>query len=613
MCGILAHFKTSPLTQTDYDNALKSLSSIDHRGPDGEGLCVINTATGAHKFIRTDKSLGIGEELSSINLEEFNLIFGHKRLSIFDLSAAGSQPMLCKRTSNILLFNGEIYNWFEIREELKQKGYSFQTQSDSEVILAAYDYWGADCLTHFNGMWAIVIYDKAKQSIFASRDRYAVKPLFYSQTNEQIIFSSEIKQYLFYKKSVGGYNKHLINYFLEEGLINFNSETFFNNVFRFPNASCSYISSTNFNLQFKKYYTLKAEPTKLSYTEAIEKFTYLLNDAVKIRLRADVPVGVAVSGGLDSSAIFALAYEQLKQSNKQHLLNTFSVISPNEEGDESQHINALLDGYNCLKHTVSPLSEFSVEDLKTHLYYHDFPTITSSFYADFCLSRLTAQHGVKVLLNGQGADEVFAGYHHHFYKYAATLLKQLKFNQYKEEVNAFSYLKSFNPEKAKSAINSELKLWLKQKIGFQVKDEYGVKKAWLNAKNLNEQMRIDLLETMIPNYLASNDRNTMTFGIESRHPFMDYRLIEFGFSLPDSFKIKNGFQKIIIRDAMKGLPESIRWRKDKMGFTSPEGKILNLLNKSEAINRSALEDIGLKFKNDFRYYSLAIWLETYKL
>ncbi len=613
MCGILAYFKTSPLTQTDFENARKALTSIDHRGPDGEGLCVINTNTGEHKFIRTDKSLGIGEELSSINLANYNLIFGHKRLSIFDLSTAGFQPMLCKRTGNILLFNGEIYNWFEIREELKQKGYSFQTQTDSEVILAAYDNWGEECLNHFNGMWAIIIYDKAKQTIFAARDRYAVKPLFYSQTNSAIIYASEMKQFLFYKASIGKYNIDLINYFLDEGLINFNAETFFTNVFRFPNAAYVVIGKRNFNLEFKKYYTLAVESTHLSYQEAVEKFTNLLNDAVKIRLRADVPLGVAVSGGLDSSAIFALAYEQLKQSNNQNLLNTFSVISPNEEGDESKHINALLANYECLKHNISPLSEFSVEDLKKHLYYHDFPTITSSFYADFCLSRLTAQHGVKVLLNGQGADEVFAGYHHHFYKYAATLLKQLKFTQYKEEVDAFSKVKSFDKERIKNAVNSELKLWLKQKVGFKLKDKYGLKNAWLNAKDLNAQMRIDLLEGMIPNYLASNDRNTMTFGVESRHPFMDYRLIEFGFSLPDNFKIKNGFQKVIIRDAMPGLPESIRWRKDKMGFTSPESKILDLLNKSEAIKRSVLNDIGLKFSNDFRHYSLAIWLETYRL
>ncbi|MFN8229530.1 MAG: asparagine synthase (glutamine-hydrolyzing) [Bacteroidia bacterium] len=614
MCGIFAHIKNTSLTQQNLIDALTALSSINHRGPDGDGLILINSNTNSFQFInsgRCPNSIN-AKNINDVNPAEFNIILGHKRLSIFDLSDNGFQPMICKQTGNIIVFNGEIYNWKQIREELKNINYPFTSETDTEVILAAYKTWGEKCVERFNGMWAFVIYDAIKRNCFISRDRFGVKPLFYAQQNSEIILASEVKQYLHFKNLIGEYNLNLMKFYLEESIICFNNDTFFTNLFRFPVSSNCILSLKNLQLNFTKYYTLNTTKLNLSTNDAISEFRFLLNDAIKLRLAADVPVGVAISGGLDSSSILALAYEQLKIVNKSHLLNTFSVVARGEEGDESKHIDELLKHYNCKNNFVSILDEFSTNDLREHLFMHDYPAVTSSFYADYCLSKLIKSTNTTVVLNGQGADEVFAGYHHHFYKYAASLLSNLKYKLYKEELNSFVTVKGLNKEKVSKAIQSELKYWLKAKVGKSYKNFYDVKNRWLNSKNLSEQLYIDLFEYTIPNYLASNDRNTMAFSLESRHPFMDYRLIDFGFKLKDSLKIKNGFQKHIIREAMVELPDNIRWRKDKMGFTTPENKVLRTLQNENAVNKSILKDYGIDFKEDYKYYSLAIWFEKYK-
>lgn len=614
MCGILIHIKKEGFSKKDLNTALESLSIINHRGPDGDGLILINSNNGDFRYINSG-NVPSHIHCSNLNDQElggYNILMGHKRLSIFDLSANGFQPMICKKTGNIIVYNGEIYNWKDIRKELILKGYTFSSETDTEVILAAYDYWGEECFKRFNGMWALAIFDKVSGNIILSRDRFAVKPLFYSEINNEVLFVSEIKQFLVYRNHIRGYNTKLINYFLNEGLINFNEETFFSGIYRFPSSEISLLLTRELKLSFKKYYTLNTDQIKLSEEDAIQKFRYLLNDAVELRLAADVPVGVAVSGGLDSSSIFAIAYNQLKGQGKERFLNTFSVIAKKEEGDESQYIEALLKDYNCKKNFVSIIDDFSIDDLKQHLYMHDFPTVSASFYADYCLSRLIKRCNTTVVLNGQGADEVFAGYHHHFYKYVVSLFKQFKFKLYKEQVNAFNEIKGFDESKVKSAVRSELIIHLKSLFGKHITDDYGCARRWIESKSLNEQMKIDFLEATIPNYLASNDRNTMTFSLESRHPFMDYRLVEFGFSLPDHLKIDKGFQKVLIRKAMHELPDSIRWRKDKMGFTTPEKKLMKKISEENLINKSLVENIGIKFKEDFKYYSLAIWLEKYK-
>ncbi len=614
MCGIFAHIKNSSLTHQNLVDALTALNSINHRGPDGDGLILINSTTNAIQFVNSSKcpSFINAKNINDVTVSDYNIILGHKRLSIFDLSDNGFQPMICKQTGNIIVFNGEIYNWKQIKEDLIKTNYHFTSETDTEVILAAYKTWGEKCVERFNGMWAFVIYDKIKKSCFISRDRFGVKPLFYAQNNSEILLASEVKQYLHIKNILGEYNINIMKFYLEESIICFNNDTFFTNLFRFPVSSYCIISNSNKQLNFTKYYSLSTAKQNLSNDDAIAEFRFLLNDAVKLRLAADVPVGIAISGGLDSSSILAFAYNQLKEVGKSNFLNTFSVADRGEAGDESQYIEELIKGYNCKNNFISILDKFSTNDLREHLFMHDYPAVSSSFYADYCLSKLVKSTNTTVILNGQGADEVFAGYHHHFYKYAANLLANLKYKLYKEELNAFVTVKGLNKSKVSKAISAEVKHWIKSRVGKAHKNFYDVKSRWLNSKNLSDQLFIDLFEYTIPNYLASNDRNTMAFSIESRHPFMDYRLIDFGFKLKDNLKIKNGYQKHIIREAMFELPDSIRWRKDKMGFTTPEAKVLKTLQNENNVNKSILKDYGIDFKEDYKHYSLAIWFEKYK-
>lgn len=613
MCGIFAHIKTEPLTEADVKQAELALSVINHRGPDGDGMILLNSATGDFTFFRTPKTPESipASGLSTITLSKYNIILGHKRLSIFDLSSNGFQPMVDTTTGNVIIFNGEIYNWREIKTELLALGHHFKSQTDTEVILAAYKEWGVDCFNHFNGMWAIVLFDKQRQQVLASRDRFSVKPLNYALNSKEIIYASEIKQLAHYAHLTGGFNTGIIQYFLNEGLVAFDEHTIYNNVFSFPQSHYAYILPVNIQQKCIPYYTLKPQARSIDFKSAVQEFKFLLNDAIRLRLRADVPVGVALSGGIDSSSIFVLAHQQLQESGQSKNLNTFSIVSPGHSEDESEHINALIKEYKSINHFDNPSLRFSVNDLKNHLFYHDFPAPSPSFYADFCLSRLVRKQNVTVILNGQGADEVFAGYHHHFYKYIASLYKDLKFKLYREQLNAFLEVKNISKQKVDAAVKSELKQYLKSIFGIKIKDTYHTKDKWLYSKNLTEMMMVDLQSTAIPFYLTSNDRNTMAFGLESRHPFMDYRLIEFGFSLPDHFKIDNGFQKLIIREAMNELPDSIRWRKDKMGFTVPETVFMSTLQEDKTILKKELEQLGIPFQETFRHYSIAIILEHF--
>lgn len=617
MCGILAHYKTNKLTPEDVALASNALNSMANRGPDGEGFFLINTHTGNHIALKTKDTPSeiITIDSSSIDVTQYNLIFAHRRLSIFDLSVNGFQPMICPKTGNLIIFNGEIYNWFEIREDLKTKGYSFRTDTDTEVIFAAYDYYGEDCLKHFNGMWSFCLFDKKKQQLFVSNDRFGVKPLFYISTEKEIIFSSTLKQTSLYKKLRGDLNIPIIQYYLERYLLHFNEQTFFKNIFSFPKSNFVKIDLNHHNIQlnFKAYYQLNIEQkNNLKIEDAREQFKLLLNDAVKLRLRADVPVGVAVSGGLDSSSIFYFVYKQLKQQHKEGFLNTFSVTFPNYKEDESKHINELLTEYKCRKHQVNALNEFSMNDFRKFISLHDYPADGASYYSDYCLSRLTATHGVKVLLNGQGADEAFAGYHHHFYKYLSSLLIHFDFAKYKVQLNDYAFVKGQDKQKIKEYVFADIKNKLKNRIGINSKqDIFSVFQKWQLSKNLNEQMQMDMLHNTIPFYLASNDRNGMAFGVESRHPFMDYRLIEFGYSIPDEYKINKGYQKYIIREAMDELPDTIRWRKDKLGFAAPDEEFLKIFKSEINSSNNRVTDLGLEFKEEFKYYSLHIWLEEF--
>lgn len=612
MCGIITYYNKTGISKKNILECINSLDSIKHRGPDGEGIVLINTLNGEAKILKTEDTPNniIYDYNSIVEIEEnyFNLILGHRRLSIFDTSIAGHQPMKSP-SNNWIVFNGEIYNFIEIKTELKSKGYTFKTRTDTEVILTAYQEWGVKCLTKFNGMWSIIIWDNLKKIFFISNDRFGVKPLYYYKNTNEIIFMSEVKQIHKFTNRIKSYNTKNFHVFLESGFLDFDDTTFYKKVNRFRashfiSEKASKILKNN-HLPYRKYYTLNLIKKQCKLDDAIEEFRYLFNNAVTIRLRSDVPFGVTLSGGLDSSSIIYETRHIIKEKTK---LQTFSAIFPDKEGDESEYINFICKDLNLTKNTTNPMDDFIFEDFKKHIYHQDFPIPSTSYYAEWCVAKLANRNNVKIILNGQGADEVFAGYHHHFYKYCKALIMKGRIFKYLKEVNNYATLKEWDVRKVHKNVMADVKLAIKFQIHLKKLDQT-LSQRWNNAKNLTEILNIDLTEATIPTYLRSDDRDGMAFGIESRHPFMDYRLINFGFSLSDNFKINNGWQKLIIRDSMEKLPDKIRWRKDKKGYTTPQNDIINKYQNDLKKELNLLSEYGIKKKPDFRHYSLSLWLK----
>ncbi|HWY13059.1 MAG TPA: asparagine synthase (glutamine-hydrolyzing) [Bacteroidia bacterium] len=615
MCGILAYFNRNGISEKELKQSLQSLQKIKHRGPDGEGVVLINTKTGEFHNLITSETPNAALE-NKITLNEtaglnYDLILGHRRLSIIDVSTNGHQPMYYPN-KNWIVFNGEIYNYIELRDELKKEGHTFKTGSDTEVIHAAYQQWGSKSIEKLNGMFSIVLYDAKNKTLFVANDRFGVKPLYYINDANRLLFISEIKQVKEFDFSLT-LNKNAINIFLNEHYLNYDNETFHNEVKRHKSAHYSIVNISNaFEDKQIAYYTLpEKNKTKLSLEDAKQGFEELLLDAVSLRMRSDVPVGFASSGGLDSSAILYLAHQILKKENHEANINTFSAIFPGDSGDESYFIKLVEKDLNVKSYYVNPMETFGISDFEKHIYYQDEPVLSTSFYAGWSVSRLVKENNVTVLLVGQGADEILAGYHHHFYRYCRQLILSGKILTYLSELKKFAALKDLQVNALHCLILNEVKLAVKFKLGL-AKTGGKLSDKWNNANTLLELLKMDLTETMIPFYLRADDRNSMAFHIEARHPFLDYRLVNFCLNLPDNLKIKNGWQKYILRETLSQMPDEIRFRKDKKGFTTPQDKWLSLYDKEfkNYLNYLPAEFGSSNSSDPFLKYALGAWFKV---
>lgn len=620
MCGISIFFHNESINRDFYERSLDSLKRISHRGPDDEGIVLVNTNTGKYKIIQTElthRELINLSEISSVNLSEYNLILGHRRLSIIDLSVAGHQPMKNKDDSWIV-FNGEIYNYIEIREELKNLGSLFETNSDTEVVLEAYKIWGSNCFSKFNGMWSIFIWDNLKKQIFLSNDRFGVKPLYYIEGDDFFVLGSEIKQFTKYTDWVGKLNQDFMSEFIEHGFLDTDVNTPYENVFRFPKSSFASFETRNYqkksiNQSIQQYYLLKKTVKKWTEKEAIIEFHSLLQDAVKLRLRSDVKFGFALSGGLDSSAILYTAKNLLNIEGHKNVINGFSAVFPGHiDSDESEHIKTVINDLQCVGHFSLPMEDFNIDSFEKHMYHQDEPVDGTSYFAEWSVYAKAKTSGIKILFNGQGADEVFGGYHHHFYRYCRQLLIAGKIPKCVALIRQFADLKGLPFKKVASTVVGELKLNLKIKAGI-AKFDHALVKYWSKINTLDEMLLADFNLYQLPLYLRADDRDSMAHGIESRHPFLDYRLVELGYSLPNNLLIKDGWQKYLIRKAMSEMPESIRFRKDKKGYLTPETIWLNKYKDQFEGYLKYNENIyGRKFpsKNLFNNYALGAWLKV---
>lgn len=554
MCGLAGIIGLNG--QTVDVTALERMAfSLQHRGPDDKGIYV-NGAVG----------------------------FGFRRLSILDLSPGGHQPKVSRDEKVAIVFNGEIYNYIELRAELTALGHTFESSGDTEVLLAAYREWGSECLPKLNGMWAFLIYDLAEQKVFGSRDRFGVKPLYRHTTGDLVLFGSEIKAIL-----ESGYYQTRLNWnvataFLLRNQLDVDGQTFYEGIEQVPAGSAFELYLDGRHRSWSFWSLDEIEPTQVQ--EPIETFKHLFDDAVRLRMRSDVPVGVCLSGGLDSTSILCSMAKWKSASG--HQLQAFSYMS--KEYDESRYIADTIQwtGAQLNRLEVDPV--LLIGKLEKVLWYHDGPVHSMTALVGFELMGLAARTGIKVILNGQGADETIAGYHSYFGSHWAGMIRKGQWFKAWEEIK--DHAAALGSDAYRTFLSAALPMFTDGISAFSVYRRLALRtqqrslnrNGWFtpefvehlqpekSVRNrfLEDELKASVRRDPLPLFLRIEDRNSMAHSVEARVPFLDYRLVTFLFGLTAEWKMRGPWNKYILRQAMAGsIPESVRMRADKMGFPVP--------------------------------------------
>lgn len=580
MCGIAGIISPDP-TRLSSRRLHQMTDALAHRGPDGEG-----------QWLDPDGSAGLG----------------HRRLSIIDLSTSGAQPMSCL-DRYMIVHNGEIYNHPELRSFLQSKGYAFTSRTDTEVIPAAYDLYGPDCVNHFDGMFAFALWDRRQRTLFLARDRFGEKPLFLYQDETQFLFASEMKG-LWAAGIRKDFNHPMLFNFISIGYTQNPAdpeETFYNRITKLPARTWLRYNSATGVKETRQYWDPRpaADSTAPDRTAAdspatehpatdnaiLEEFDALLSASVGRRLRSDVPIGITLSGGLDSSAITAHALRvaatphALGQSATPHTFPTFSAVFPGFAKDESAFIRQVTQHVNLTNYSTTPTAADLLRDLPRLTAQQEEPFQSASIYAQYRVYALAADHQLKVLLDGQGADELLAGYLKYFPWYWRELSRSDR-GRLAAELTAARH--SGVPERwtwkhrlAAMLPDTAARFHKRNRVARQranpdlAKDfvrESGISYYDLPPVNrLNDVLYYNALSNGMEELLRYADRNSMAHGVEIRLPFLDHRLAEFLFSLPAHFKIREGWTKWLLRMTTRSmLPPAIVWRKDKTGYEPPQ-------------------------------------------
>ena len=555
MCGIAGYIGTKQIEKYKIRNTLKLMIN---RGPDNQNW---------HKVVK----------------ENFNIFLLHSRLSIIDLDNRSNQPFIYEKY--IIVFNGEIYNFVEIRKQLLRLGYKFSTNSDTEVLLMAYIEYGENCVNYFNGMWSFAIWDGIKENLFLSRDRFGEKPLYYLKNSSGIYFGSEVKfiQALISKKLLLNYR--YLNRYLIYGYkyLHKNSETFFEGLSRLDSSTNMIISKDN---QKKyKYWEPKIEQNlNMSYGDALEGTKQYLFESIKLRLRSDVPLAFCLSGGVDSSSLVSIARKYFN-----HEVVTFSIIDNDKRYNELDNITETIKKLDCEHYLIELDYNQILSKLENLVTYHDAPISTISYLIHSLLSEKIKEKGFKVSISGTSADELFTGYYDHFNLHLYEMRNFESFNshlKYWEDFispsirnpflkDPFLYIK--NPLFRKhNHLNSEVfSSFLYKNFEIDMIDEVYTK-SLLRNRMLNE-----LLHEATPVLLNEDDLNSMMNSIENRSPFLDVNLVEFAQSIPTHHLIKKGFSKYILRDSVKNiLNDKVRLDRRKKGFNASIKSLINFDDKA---------------------------------
>ncbi len=657
MCGISGIVSLKNNTATVAAAVAAMNEALAHRGPDGEGVVLFGSEEQVPVYTKNTSAEIIGAPLlyhPKQNIESANglyhLALGHRRLSIIDLEPAGHQPM-CNASGTLwITYNGELYNYRELREELKQLGYRFHSQSDTEVILHAYTEWGENCLSRFNGMWAFVVFDKQRNCLFGARDRFGVKPFYYYKDKHWFCFASEQKALKALPQVHSTLNtKAALDFFLYSRL-EYQPQGLFNNILELFPSTCFTFHLQSQELQLRRYYELKVNTTIEAFDEKqaavyTEQIRELLLNAVKLRMRSDVPVGSCLSGGIDSSAIVGM----MKIIHQEHTpVKLFTAIFPQHQADESNWAAMVAAQQGFSWHTCSPNAEGLLQSLEDLVYSQDIPLWSTSTFAQYSVMKLAAEQGIKVVLDGQGGDELFAGYLPYFAWYWQEIARLKQWKLLKQEMRGFNSLPGsaihFVKEKLKVQVRDNQWPWIERQLS---KERKYLQPAFLEANlkeinqetvgfnkpgTLNEKLAEEFCDTRLKGYLKCEDRCGMRWGVESRTPFADdIHLIEAAFQIPGIYKMKNATTKYLLREAVRQhIPQQIYKRKDKMGYATPnnqwlygikdeltsimegEKEILNIPKLKEALNKlqvNSLHENTMLFKA----ITFALWRKRFKM
>jgi asparagine synthase (glutamine-hydrolysing) len=601
MCGIAGSISKVGIQPSVVDME-RMLSKIHHRGPDGSGVFVFN-------------DVGLA----------------HRRLSIIDLTQDAHQPMVFANGQLVITFNGEIYNYLELKADLLQKGHVFKTKSDTEVILAAYAEWGEQCVSRFNGMWAFALFDKKQNILFCSRDRFGVKPFYYTDQTKGFYFGSEIRQLLPFVDRVAA-NNDLVVDFLLTSMSDHTDDTYFVGIKKLP-AGCNLIYQlSDHRHQIRSYYELKRQPTlrTLSLADALEVYRAGLQDAIALRLRSDVPVGTCLSGGLDSSSIATLASPLYKTASGD-AFRAITAISEQESNNEAGYAQQVVEhsGLNWLP--IKPTYQDFLDTLPQVVRAQEEPFGSTSLTMQYLVMREARCQGIPVLLDGQGGDETLLGYNKYYGSYLLSALRSDGLAGFMKAIRAAG------SNNSKMSIPSAMYFMLGGLVAPARYLVYLSRSRYLSnfptyPNHLTDYARasfddfdlqkLEMTRTNLPVLLRYEDKNSMAHSIETRLPFLDYRLVEIALSLPNDFKIHNGWSKWLLRKAMDDkMPDTVTWRKSKLGFEAPEKIWMekHIAEMKEAVCSSDLLrgiTVSSRLRNGFeslnartqwRLYSTALW------
>ena len=629
--------------------------AVAHRGPDGEGFLAVSIATG--------KITELGGEKTPVQLQPVldfganaDVYLAHRLLSIIDLSKTGHQPMSNKQKDIWVTFDGEIYNYKSLKNDLAE--FNYISNTDTEVLLYAYEKWGVNCLKRFNGIWSFVIYDAKNQILFGARDRFGIKPLYYTQTSDFFAFNSEMKGLLAKTGFSHKMNVNAVNAYLRTGLDYFEGDTFFDAIFELNPGHYFIYDLKEKKLTIKQYYELPFCDSWEGFdenrnNEYIEGVKDRILQAVDLRLNADVALGSCLSGGMDSSAIVCSVDKLLKERTYNSIGSSQKVVTScynDSPADESKWARYVVDHVSADWHRVFPKREELINDLSDLIFTQDVPFGSTSIYAQYRVMKTAKEAGISVMLDGQGGDELFTGYTPYYHTLYSEAKKNGDIDLLKTEQNHImnTPFGNINIEKmikkntTKEFIKRCLPDGIKSILRSVIRQPELMKYLSINGKSynqysyttLNQMLYFYMSHVSLPQLLRYADRNSMRFSVVSRTPFADdIDLIEYTFMIPGVYKIHNGWSKYLLRESMAGIiPNEIKTRTDKIGFATPEYEWLQSIKPfvfsdvnpeiNEILKVSQMENDWEEIfasqnkagvTNIWRYINFILWYKIFKV